>query len=442
MNTKNIFKTLAFAMLMPTMLLTTSCSSEDDLVNNNTTETVAKKGYALPVTVNVTRGDGATRASYNESTRKLEFSDGDQLFVEGSHAEADRFAGTLDYDAESGKFSGTIYTESPYEGTIDDLLNGNYATLLPAGYESYDYLEILDEGYEAHLGESANNSFATSKKLAVEQLSFETGEYTSGTGFTLNPCNAILNFTITGLTPSTKVTASLSEDGNPLFNIEGDVTTDGSGNATFAMGVFGTRDLNELSLTVAGNPVTLVNSSTELAAGKIYNISRNVLIVNPVVGQVIGDNGKNYANAAAAEADGATAVAVIAYVGSDTKDATFKNGLAIALADEGEMRWSPAKSTCEGKTAITGAKWCLPSEGQWPQMFAANGGNGGSYTGLNTTITNAGGTTLQEGGYYWSSTEEGASRADFVELHSDGSAEWWFGSKDNSGVRARACLAF
>ena len=37
MKTKNIFKTLALAMLMPTMLLTTACSSEDDLTNNTVT---------------------------------------------------------------------------------------------------------------------------------------------------------------------------------------------------------------------------------------------------------------------------------------------------------------------------------------------------------------------------------------------------------------------
>jgi hypothetical protein len=192
----------------------------------------------------------------------------------------------------------------------------------------------------------------------------------------------------------------------------------------------------------AGTTVTATYSGTKKVKSVKAVKKAEPLIVNPVVGQVIGDDGKNYADAAAATSAGATAVAVIAYVGSDTKDAIFKNGLAIALADEGEMKWSPAKSTCEGKTAITGAKWCLPSEGQWTQMFAANGGNGGSYTGLNTTITNAGGTTLREGGYYWSSSEEGASRAWFVELHSDGSAEWWFGSKDNSGVQARACLAF
>ena len=260
---------------LSTMLLTTACSNEDDFVNNN--ENNIKQGYTLPVTINVTReGDATTRATYNESTGKLAFSAGDKLFVEGSHIDADRFAGTLTWQS-GGTFSGTIYTESLYEGTIDDLLNGNHATLLPAGYESYDYLEIIEDEneYEAHLGENAYNSFATSKKLGVEQLSFEHGEYTSGTGFVLEPRNAILNFTITGLTASTNVTATLSDDDDWTPDIEGEVTTDGSGNATFAIGLKGSSDLNDLSLTVAGNAITLVNSSTELTAGKIYNITRS-----------------------------------------------------------------------------------------------------------------------------------------------------------------------
>ena len=279
MKTKNIFKTLAFAMMMPAMLLTTACSSEDELANNkniDNTEAAINKGFSLPVTVNVTRqGDSDMRAVYNESTRKLEFSAGDKLFVEGSHAEADRFAGTLDYVPATGKFSGTIYTESPYEGTIDDLLNGNYATLLPNGYGSYDYLEIIDEGYEARLGENAFNSFATSKKLGVEQLSYETGSYTIGTGFELEPQKAILNFTITGLTSNTKVTATLSDDTGWTPDIEGEVTTDGSGNATFAIGLEDGSDLNDFTLTVAGNAITLVSSSKVLEAGKIYNINRS-----------------------------------------------------------------------------------------------------------------------------------------------------------------------
>ena len=98
MKTKNFFKTLAAAMLMPTMLLTTACSSEDDALNTTAAESTVNKGYTIPVTVSATRqGDEATtRASFNETTKKLEFSAGDKLFVSGGHATAGSFAGTLD----------------------------------------------------------------------------------------------------------------------------------------------------------------------------------------------------------------------------------------------------------------------------------------------------------------------------------------------------------
>ena len=413
MKTKNIFKTVAFAMLMPTMLLTTACSSEDDLVNNTAenTETVANKGYALPVTVSATRQGDGTRATFDGS--KLNFSEGDKLFVSGSATGAGSFAGTLDYDAVSGKFSGTIYTQNLYEGTIDDLLNGNYATLLPAGYESYDYLEIMDEGYEALLGESANNSFATSKKLAVEQLSFETGEYTSGTGFTLNPCNAILNFTITGLTPSTKVTASLS-DGSPLFNIEGDVTTDGSGNATFAMGVFGTRDLNELSLTVAGNPVTLVNSSTELEAGKIYNITRSAVpastpLDNTTTAWTAGTyavpaGGKTYSDAITVSGD-------VTLVLTDGATLTLNKGISLAsgatLTIEGNGTMAVNGTNNSTASTVAGSGTIILTSG----TLTAKGGNGAGISGwvhdqtksaggvaINGAVTVSGGTLTATGG--------------------------------------------
>ena len=85
METKNIFKSLAMAMLLPAMLLTTACSNDDFTVNDDNNVTTAKQGYTLPVTVNVTReGDATMRATYTESTGKLSFSAGDQLFILGT----------------------------------------------------------------------------------------------------------------------------------------------------------------------------------------------------------------------------------------------------------------------------------------------------------------------------------------------------------------------
>ena len=161
-------------------------------------------------------------------------------------------------------------------------------------------------------------------------------------------------------------------------------------------------------------------------------------IVNPQVGQIIGSDGKNYA-ADATLPSGVTAVAMIAYVGSETDDTDYTGGLAIALSDEGRMNWSTAKSTCEGKTAVTGAKWCLPSQNQWKAMFKANGGSESSYTGLNTAISTAGGTALQKS-CYWSSTEHGEVNAYYVYLFS-GNAYFSNASKGIDYL-VRAVLAF
>ena len=277
MKTKNIFKTVALAMLMPAMLLTTACSNQDDVAN---TSNITNKGYALPVTVNVTRqGDATTRATFDGS--KLYFSTGDKLFVEGGSSSEGSFAGTLDYVPATGNFSGTIYTSHEWTGTADAhftaaIEDGGYtiATLLPAGYGSYGYLSIYNHyTYDDFVKTNKTYTCATSKADGVAQFSYEKAT-TYSSGFALAPQNAILNFTITGLAVTTNVDVSLTGSG---YTITKTVTTDGSGNATFAAGVEANTDLSDLSLTVDGNAITLVNESKTLTAGKIYNITRSAI---------------------------------------------------------------------------------------------------------------------------------------------------------------------
>ena len=283
MKTRNIFKTLAMAMLMPAMLLTSACSNEDDVVNSNLAniETVANKGYALPVTVNVTRQDDAasTRATFDGS--KLNFSEGDKLFVSGndnSVGGAGQFAGTLDY-VSGGTFSGTIYTKNLYEGTAATLFTSASprGTLLPNGYGSTGFLSINnndtpDDATDDYVSTNYAKAFALTKNAAVEQLSWERGNYSSGS-FPLQPRSAILNFTITGFAASAQVAVAFTSNNG---TVNENVTTDALGNATFALGVSGGEGLHNCSLSVGGNPVTLVTENTTLVAGKIYNITRAV----------------------------------------------------------------------------------------------------------------------------------------------------------------------
>ena len=158
------------------------------------------------------------------------------------------------------------------------------------------------------------------------------------------------------------------------------------------------------------------------------------------LGKVIGADGNIYDDADAATAANTTTVAMIAYVGSSTEHATYTHGLAIALADESSSNWSTAKSTCEGKSAVTNAAWLMPSQNQWKAMFKAFGDNDASYIGLNTAITNAGGTALQETDYYWSSTPVSDFGAWVVNLN--GGVAGWKMDAVAPDHRVRACFAF
>ena len=194
------------------------------------------------------------------------------------------------------------------------------------------------------------------------------------------------------------------------------------------------------------------------------------LIVNPVVGQVIGSDGKNY-DANATLPDGVKAVAMIAYVGNDAETSTtYNHGLALALENvSGAKVWCyQTDATCLGTQYDGGTKindlsgiantdalvnntghtheaasaargynsgthptgtsaWFLPSAGQWYKMVTA----AGDYA---TLKTNAG---LQSSSY-WSSTESGADKAWRFSFSNGG----WNNSSKVSALYVRACLAF
>jgi hypothetical protein len=466
MKTKTIFKTLALAMMMPAMLLTTACSSSNDdaIINNENinNENTAKKGFEFPVTVNVTReSDATTRATYNGST--LSFSTGDKLFVKGYNwTTSFDFAGTLTWQS-GGTFSGTITTSTAYSGTADELfsLNDVKVTLLPNGYGTYGFYSIDENnGYDDEITPNYNNTFASTKALAVEQFSDEyTYDYDGG--FDLTPHNAILNFTITGLTASTDVNVVFTGDG---ININKTVTTDGSGTATFAIGVEDYSDLKDCTLTVGGNAITLANGSKILEAGYIYNVTRNVALANVTasdIGKLIGADGRIYSTQAAATTAGTTAVAMIAYVGTESN---CSHGLAIALENVGNGNsWDKSNNNNGGKTAaelcyawneststkkVTGGTWRLPSIIDWQNIIIGCGTSGTAvadprntnmeHNGLLNKLSAAGGITLTS--FYWSSTEVNANYAMDLCFNTDNASFSHASKTGQCGVRA--CLAF
>ena len=233
-------------------------------------------------------------------------------------------------------------------------------------------------------------------------------------------------------------------------------------NSTFtALVVPGSGDsgANFIRLTDGEYNTLLVKGIPELEAGNSYTFNLVVgknreqgaaartlaEVTAEDLGKIVGADGKIYATKAAAEAVATgNAVAMIAYVGSSTEHATYKHGLAIALADESDSNWSTANSTCEGKSAVTNTAWLLPSRNQWNAMFNANGGNEESYTGLNSELATAGGDSskLKEQGGYWTSSENGGNYVWRVRLISDIGLTSWGTDYNISTYHVRACLAF
>ena len=157
-----------------------------------------------------------------------------------------------------------------------------------------------------------------------------------------------------------------------------------------------------------------------------------------VVGEVVGTDGLAYAVADKNNLPaGVTAAGMVAYKSGS-------NGLVIALSDDGSMDWNMANGASGApahKPAVTGQAWKLPSQDEWNQMFSANGGNEASYTGLNTAITNAGGSALDEYSEYWSFTEESSGSTAYSVYLNGGNTTWWK-SNENQTLTVRACLAF
>ncbi|MBR3080273.1 MAG: hypothetical protein IKH01_10775 [Prevotella sp.] len=205
---------------------------------------------------------------------------------------------------------------------------------------------------------------------------------------------------------------------------------EGTVDATSWQGKAGTGEYQALPLegVAEGTAVSVKFSGWKLLVKSVKAKKKPAasLIVNPAVGQVIGDDGKNYDYASLP--GGVTAVAKICYVSGS-------KCLALALADEGKMNWSTAMTTAAAHTpAITGGTWKLATKDEWNNMITAAGG----HTALRDGFSGITGASNLQSDYYWSSTEGGSSSA-WGYAFDDG--YWGRDSKDNDGL-VRACLAF
>ena len=253
-------------------------------------------------------------------------------------------------------------------------------------------------------------------------------------GYTAPAIGSSANGTCGNITIDNTVTRVTATKGETITSIEFEGTTiplDLNKNC-IGKGDFGTCG----TVTIGG---TMYYDGTNYVNGGETYITRSPLIyltghalASAVVGDIICSDGLAYAGTDYnILPSGVTAKAKVCYVSGDG------HGLALALADEGQMNWSTAKSTCEGKTpTITGCTWKLATKEEWDNMISAAGG----YTDLRDGFTSVGGVNMWNDYYYWSSSE--ISLINYAWTCACDSGIWDSNYKGSEYGRARACLAF
>ena len=431
-----------------------ACSSEDNEIQNaqpaNPTE---PQTYTMTIQATKATGGATTRGLYygTDGALNVKWNEGEQVeVVQGSAT-----LGTLKAKASTDGI--TTLT-----GELVGLQTGAQLKFYLHG-ASYDYTGqkgvLLKADGNNSIEEKYDYAFAATNDYIIDG-----SNVTVPSGINLEAQQSIVKFTLVDLWSHPINATSLKIDTkNPIIETINNIDPTGNTQVSKSMTITPTSGTNVIyvairntepnkdkpndytltATTADGKEYTYKKTDVTFENGKYYEVTVKMSVTEWALGKILGADGNIYNTKAAAEAVATgNAVAMIAYVGSDTDHATYKHGLAIALADEssGYMNWSPAKSTCEGKSAVSGAAWLLPSQNQWKAMFKAFADSDASYTGLNTAITNAGGTALKESDVYWSSTPDGNGGYWRVYLR-DGGASWYLGNVDNGNL-VRACLAF
>ena len=151
-------------------------------------------------------------------------------------------------------------------------------------------------------------------------------------------------------------------------------------------------------------------------------------------GKVLCTDGSIYAKVSDVPT-GKTAAAMIVYI-----DMENKNGLALALSDEGSMTWSDAITACEGKSAVAGGTWVLPSKEQWEKMGALESGVA-TATALCDGFSSVGGTNMQSAAY-WSSTANSTNANKAYRYYFTTGFYWENNVNKTENNYVRACLTF
>ena len=464
---KKTFQFLSMAALLAVGAIMTGCSNEDNIDNP---QQPANKDNVVTLTATVSLDGGAQTRAITPSTGVKTFEAGNSIAVIYKNTTDETVkavstaltAGDLTNDGRSATFTVTL-TNPASNSAVRYIYPATMAKDVAADATITSDDATID--YTGLFGSQNGNltTLGTNYDLAVFDGSL-SGTDLPASASLLNPL-AVCALTLKdgGSDITSSVTSLNVSDGTNTYH----VTPSGLSEIYVAMKPVASQKIAFTAATGSKTYFKTTASAQTLAASTLYN-NISVSMVELALGKIIGADGNIYADADAATTAGTTALAKIAYLGSDAETSTtYNHGLALALSDVTSYQtWcSQTASTClttqyssesaakadmaglANTDALVGhgththnaanaarnynsgthpagtSAWFLPSAGQWDKMATAASG----YNNLGLQLY-----------VYWSSSEYDAGHA---WGYDSGNGKWGNGNKDIS-YYVRACLAF
>ena len=465
---KKTFRFLSMAALLAVGAIMTGCSNDDNIDNP---QQPANKDNVVTLTATVSLDGGAQTRAITPSSGAKTFEAGNSIAVIYKNTTDETVkavstaltAGDLTNDGRSATFTVTL-TNPASNSAVRYIYPATMAKDVAADATITSDDATID--YTGLFGSQNGNltTLGTNYDLAVFDGSL-SGTDLPASASLLNPL-AVCALTLKdgGSDITSSVTSLNVSDGTNTYH----VTPSSQSTIYVAMKPVASSKIAFTAATGSKTYFKTTASAQTLTASTIYN-SITVSMTELAVGKVIGADGNIYADASAATTAGTTAVAKIAYLGSDAETSTtYNHGLALAVSDvSGTQTWcSQTSETCLGTQYDSSSKfndmaglantdalvghtghthnaasaarnynsgthptgtsaWFLPSAGQWDKMATAASG----YNNLGLESSN-----------YWSSSESYAVRAWRFAFTSG--FDLWNEDGKGSDRLVRACLAF
>lgn len=426
-------KTTKFFMMAALTLTFAACSNDDNEIIPQSSQT-----EGIPFSATISIDNGTTTRAITENGTTLETSWAENEKVALIHNGVSDEMSVSSVSGGVATITGTI-TGSPSGGDDVTIIYPSDAADGATGNVKSDWLAAQDGTLKGTGGTSIEEKYDVRKGTGTLNA---TGTSFSGT-VSLTNQNAIFKLTLKDIDGSNNVSASSVK----IYNQENTLLTTVTPASGYekVMYVALPTTATTLKFAVTDGTTNYFNMASGLTLGTNFY---QATIKLATVGDVILSTGK------CAKAGTSGAVAMIAYLGDGSG---CMNGLAIELNSSPESKkWADgttylAKEYAEGLTAVPSGTWRLPTKADWQNMFVgcAVSGDASASDSMMNPIAGfkakiaATGTTWQSGDY-WSSTEYGDSRAEyvFVRLYNDYAVAYFNLDYKFSGHYVLGCLAF